>query len=251
MDLFVVASNLLFIAVGSAVGARLLARALRLRTFPEAALGTGLLSFAGIAQPCTIAGSLAGAGHPEVKAAFAIATAAFSALAVIAVFAFTWQVFRRNERWAIALAGAGAAVAIAAGIGLVHLAFVRLDPATASAPSGTWVALMTAGFALAFGWTGVESLAYWRRVRRRARVGLGDAVVANRFLLWGAGCAIGFAIELALAALALGGASFSANALPRLLISVTGLVNAAVWLLSFTPPAAYARWIERRAAARS
>jgi hypothetical protein len=249
VDLFVAASNLLFIAAGSAVGVRLLARARRLRAFPEEALGTGLVSFAGVAQPCTIAGSLAGASHPEWKAAFSIATAVFSALAVVAVFAFTWRVFRPRERWALGLAGAGSALAIAAAIGLVRLAFVRLDPAHATAPSASWVALMTVGFALAFGWTSAESLSYWERLRRRVRVGLGDAVVANRFALWGTGCAIGFAIELGLAGLAIGGASFSTNALPRLLISVTGLVNAAVWFLSFTPPAAYARWIERRAAA--
>jgi hypothetical protein len=36
-------------------------------------------------------------------------------------------------------------------------------------------------------WGSIEALHYWRMLRRRMRLGLADAVVANRFLLWGIG----------------------------------------------------------------
>jgi hypothetical protein len=87
-------------------------------------------------------------------------------------------------------------------------------------------------------------------MRRQARLGLGDPVVASQILLWGvASTAIAVMVGLWGLAPHLGYASvldwsagtFAANAL--------GLVGAGSLHLAFMPPAAWRRWIERRSTA--
>jgi hypothetical protein len=46
-----------------------------------------------------------------------------------------------------------------------------------------WIGFLTREGALA--WMAVESLRYWRLLRRRLALGLSDALVTNRFALWG------------------------------------------------------------------
>lgn len=247
MATFAVLSTLLFITVGTLVGVRLLVRAARLRTVPEAALGVALFSFAAVAQPSMIAAGLIAARAANAAVGLALLSNAAAVVSVTALFAFTWRVFRADARWAMGLAALGASVAVFAGVGTSLLLIANgSDPTPAQ--SGRWTALTSVSFALAFGWAGIEALTYWVRARRRARIGLGDPVVTNRFALWGTGSTIALVLDLGLGALALAGADFARDALPRLLISVSGLANAVVWFLSFAPPAAYSRWIAARAA---
>ena len=244
---FAVLSTLLFITAGTLVGVRLLVRAARLRTVPEAALGVALFSFATVAQPSVIAAGLLSARAPDAALGLALLGNAAAVVSVTALFAFTWRVFRADARWAMVLAVLGSCVAVFAGAGTWRL-LLGSGSEVAPAESGPWTALTSVSFAMAFGWAGIEALGYWVRARRRARIGLADPVVANRFALWGTGSTIALVLDVALGVLALSGADFARDALPRLLISVSGLANAIVWFLSFTPPAAYARWIAARAA---
>lgn len=246
MATFAVLSTLLFITAGTLVGVRLLVRAARQRTVPEAALGVALFSFAAVVQPSLIAAGVFAARAPDAALGFALLGNAAAAVSVTALFVFTSRVFRAGARWAMALAVFGSCVAVFAGTGS-SLLLIGSGSELSLAEAGRWTALMSASFGLAFGWTGIEALICWVRARRRARIGLGDPVVANRFALWGAGSTIAFGLDVALAMLALSGADFARDALPRLLISVSGLANAVVWFLSFTPPAAYSRWIAARA----
>jgi hypothetical protein len=103
-------------------------------------------------------------------------------------------------------------------------------------------------------WACFESLRYWRRMRRRAEVGLADPVVANRFALWAIWT--GAFAGLPLAALVLrvvlpmtvpdAQDPAAADALItstigklRALLAVTGLVGVVALVLSFFPPAWY------------
>jgi hypothetical protein len=101
----------------------------------------------------------------------------------------------------------------------------------------------------AFLWAGLESLRYAGMMRRQARLGLGDPVVAAQIRLWGV-AATANSLMLVFWAMAphLGHASvqdwstgmFAANAL--------GLVGAGSLHLAFLSPAAWRRWIAERAA---
>jgi hypothetical protein len=112
-----------------------------------------------------------------------------------------------------------------------------------------WDPVAVAGFALAFGWMAVESLRYHALLRRRLALGLADPVVTNRFLVWGAGAAATSVLVLLLMGLYLQGITLLANSLSAsVLVTVSGLVMSVVPWLTFAPPAAYLRFVSRRAA---
>jgi hypothetical protein len=105
-------------------------------------------------------------------------------------------------------------------------------------------------YAVTFGWASLESLRYYGVMRRRRSLGLVDPVVANRFLVWGAGggssCLLTFALSVVIAT-----RSEIAIADPFVswfLVSA-GFLNALFWWLTFAPPTSYQRWIRGGAAA--
>jgi len=250
VDLFVALAMLVFIVVGGAVGVRILRRSRADRSLPELAVGTALLAFAGITQPLAITRVvLVGQIPLAVSGLLQIGSTLGSAYTVLALYVFTWRVFRPDARWAVLVFAGGSAVGLWANTGLALIYFY--DASLSPALAGRWIGVSALSYAVCFGWASLESLAYWVALRRRLRLGLADALVVNRFLLWGLGCGFGLAIDVWLGSLAFAGVDFGLELLPRLLVSLSGLVNATCWFLGFTPPAAYARWIRGRHAARA
>ena len=99
---------------------------------------------------------------------------------------------------------------------------------------------------LAYLWSAVESLRYWRLMLRRASLGLADPVATNRFLLWGlAGSAmvVGAGSNL-LASIATPLSVLHPAAL--LVTSVCGFTNTVALVLTFVPPARYTDWVRAR-----
>ena len=75
-----------------------------------------------------------------------------------------------------------------------------------------------------------------------------DPVLTNRFLVWGAGAAATSMLVLLLAGLYLQGVTLmSGSLLASALVAASGLVNAVVPYLTFTPPVAYLRFVQMRA----
>ncbi len=130
---------------------------------------------------------------------------------------------------------------------------------------GVWLAnLLTGGFAIsdrfiwsnyalaslrvaALVWCAGESLHYWQLMRRRLRIGLADPVLTNRFLLWGIG--VGSA-SCAIMVTIFGMAASRDGAIPattEIYMCALGLVEALCFLVAFSPPAFYRRFLERRA----
>lgn len=159
---------------------------------------------------------------------------------MIGCYVFTARVFRPG-RAGVAVAAAGALLLATSWIG--H----GIEPGWPGARShGAWYFLGLATRAAAFVWCAAEAFAYWARLRRRLRIGLADAVVANRMWLWGTSSlliALGFAV-FAAGTLSAGGV----NAAPVVLtVSAIGLLAAAAMTLAFFPPAFYLRWLGRQA----
>ena len=224
------------------MGVRILQRARQHRSLPEMAIGTALVAFAGVTQTFSIARVALEAqiGAPA-SIALQLGATAGSSLALLALYVFTWRVFRPDARWAVLLFAGGSALGLWAGAAMAAISFyaVGVPPVL----TGRWIALSALSYAICFGWTALESLLYHARLRLRLRLGLADPLLVNRFLLWGGACSIAFAIDFALIVQALAGVDFNHAPLPRLLVSASGLVNAIAWSLSFTPPAWYARWL--------
>jgi hypothetical protein len=173
--------------------------------------------------------------------------------AVVCLAAFTWQVFRRESAWARnAVVGFGLAVAVAILAGASSLG--------ASAGSAPQAIAFNAVGALALLWAFCECVVYYSTMRRRRAVGLADPLVTNRFFLWSVwtgtiGLNSLFTTGLRVAIWSSGaGAVMSAGGDPGgdwlawiafakglvLIIAPTALIS--VWL-SFSPPAAYRRWL--------
>jgi hypothetical protein len=96
------------------------------------------------------------------------------------LYVFTWLTFRRDDAWARALVGAVVAVMVAGYIGIAISGDFVLSLVPGVAYWITWAARTSV-----FLWLLIESFRYWSLLRRRLRLGLVDALVANRFLLWG------------------------------------------------------------------
>jgi hypothetical protein len=115
-------------------------------------------------------------------------------------------------------------------------------------PVPGWDTASVVSFALTFGWTALESLRYHGMLRRRQALGLADPVLVNRFLVWGGGAAATCLLVLLLAGLYLQGVTLMAGSLlASTLVAASGVVNAVVPYLTFTPPAAYLRFVRVRA----
>ena len=81
-------------------------------------------------------------------------------------------------------------------------------------------------------------------MRRRLRLGLADALVTNRFLLWGLGIgAAGFGSLISVVVQVASGVSMSELPLLTLSNSMFGLVAAVLMWVAFVPPAAWRRYI--------
>ena len=244
LDLFVGLSSLIFVVVGTAVGVRILLRARANRSLPELAIGIALVSFAGVTQAFSIARvALEDRIGPGATIALQLGATAGSSLALLGLYVFTWRVFRPEARWAVLLFAGGSALGLWAGAAMAAVSFYAVGAPPVL--TGGWIALAALSYAICFGWGAVESLLYHGRLR----LGLADPLLVNRFLLWGSACSIAFVIDVALMALALQHVDFNHAPLPKLLVSASGLVNAAAWYLGFTPPAWYVRWARGGAAA--
>jgi hypothetical protein len=236
----------LYIVTGILVGVRLLRMAVRSKRLPEAALGTTLFCFAALSQPAAILAEVArqqGAAGASGIAGIVSWFGTFAALAGLAVF--TWQTFRRAERWAAALCFASIgvdAIAIGGLIRNIHLGI--LEPAA----NGPGIALSCVVFAVIFGWGAVEGLMAWSAARKRERLGLADSVVTNRFWLWSVSSLGGLVADLILIPLVLSGADLTKDAAPQLAVAGSALLNAVCWFLAFAPPPVYRRWLAVRGA---
>jgi hypothetical protein len=96
------------------------------------------------------------------------------------LYVFTWHTFRRGEAWARTLVGVVAVVMVAGYAGTAISGDFELSVLPGFAYWITWAARTSV-----FLWLLIESYRYWGLLRRRLHLGLADALVTNRFLLWG------------------------------------------------------------------
>lgn len=156
---------------------------------------------------------------------------------------FTLNVFRRDSLWAkwlVALTVAFLGACVAAYI----VEVMGPNPRPLEEIPAYAVALSIPA-AIASFWTTFESLAYYRQLKLRLRLGLAENGVTNRVLLWGLMMlAAGTALVLNIGTMLTG----SYLSPPVVLISsILGLVDASCLFLAFQPPGWYRRWLERSA----
>jgi hypothetical protein len=244
MQVLAAAAIGLLVAASIAVGFRLLALHRRSGAAPELLLGLMLLLSVGVGYPLLIAADRAGpdAIRPLLVVSALGVNAGFGML-----YVFTWRVFRPQALWARLFAGAGVLAMAASAAWRCHYTITQADPRIGIEVIGQSLA-QTATVVAAYGWTAFESLRYWGLMRRRARIGLAEPEVANRFLLWGLmSLFVTAGVLLNSIAMARGIAVFQS---PSILLasSTTGLAQAILLVLAFLPPRFYSNWVRARAA---
>lgn len=228
--------------VGLAVGVRLLAMWSRTRALPELAIGIGF--FVGVLFgfiPETLVYSTDLLPAPWVKPTVVLAEISIR-VCVLSLLVFTWRVFRPDALYArVLVTGLAGALVLSLVMAPFGVKFSPDDAQTTWAISSFWART------LVLVWGTVESLAYWRKARRRVALGLSEPLVANRFLLWG--------IAMGAAAFIMGSIMiaplFGMDAAGRswlLVESFFGSAAAAAIWLTFFPPRSYAAWIVSRTA---
>ncbi len=238
-----------FVLSCSAVGLRLLWIGAHQRLGPAWSCGLGFTFIALVGQPLTVASGVYDAPVGEVNHALAAAGTLFVAAGLSSFFAFTLTVFRLQSGWGWALA-IGAIVALAvAGFGKIG-ALGSADRAAAAARVGEdWSLALGALSTLCYGWLGSEGLLEWRKSRRRLALGLADAVVSNRFLMWGLFGVSTTLLSAFLLLLQLATAEGSGSLTGQVATTVFGLVSSGTVMLAFFPPEWYVARVRTRAAA--
>lgn len=233
-----------FFVSSLAIGIRLVWLARRNRGLPELLIGLGILGIgpAGFALMVTAMGF---ADRPGV--AFVCLAAAQLAIAVgaMSAYVFNWTVFRRDAAWA-------RAVIVVAALLFAASFFGRFVVGSYSLPMRLdfWTQVGSFNLIVCLLWGSLESLRYYGIMRRRARLGLADPLLTNRFLLWGLGigsAGVGSLIGNVVM-IARGSAMVELDGL-TLSNSLFGLASAVLMWIAFLPPAAYRRWIAERASA--
>lgn len=230
------------------VAIRLLWLARRTRALPEAALGAMLLCLMGIGYPlAVVAQAESTLGLTACKWLQGVSNGLID-VGLGLPLVFTWSVFRRRSRtaWILCLVGAAAlathwvaAIYILAGLDHMAAAVERL--------SG-WAQIPLSVGAIGFTWSAVESLRYRGLLARRASLGLGDPVVANRLALWGVMGLVTALGALANCAFLLLRIDVIADPLALAVTSCTGIVQATLLWLAFLPPRRYLGWVSEGAA---
>jgi hypothetical protein len=242
--------QLLFIVTVTVVGARMLMLARRTHGRHELLMGAGMILVGAVGTPINVASGF-GRTVGEMSLPLWIAANFATQIGIGLIYAFTWQVFRPSETWGKAVV-LGGIVFMVAGLVTASSALAGAAPEASSplvARNGLFVGMI--GYSGCFLWSAVEGLVQHAHARRRMALGLADAVVTNRFLLWGV---------FGLTATGINLASITANALgvdptrsPIVLIplGVLGLAASVAMYLAFLPPAGYLQLVRARTAARA
>lgn len=235
--LLAVLAGLSFVVVGAIVGVRMLLLARRTGGQPERILGTSLCALVFVTIPCITVGFGLHLGPVWLeKLLFVLGLLPMIGFAA-AIPAFTAQVFRPYSSWAwslVLLAALLAATGVAGTI-LTRLPVWELDRVV----SPVWSIMLVGTFVLGLAWSGLESLHYHVKLRRRLALGLVEPVVCNRFFLWGfGGLGAVFGIVVVIVSLLLGWRVVT-HPIPILGIAFSGFSLSITWWLAFLPPAAY------------
>jgi hypothetical protein len=232
--------------VSLAVGFRLLGLARRNRRFPELALSLETLLMPALGYPTLmLAVALEAQGLPGVVPVFFVAISATMVAGLMNYF-FTWRVFRPDQAWAGVACGLATWFLLApVGAMAVHVGQGGTEAAIQNA--GGWAFMPIATGLCGMAWTSVESFRYYLSSRRRVRLGLADASVCNRFLLWALASGGWVCVSALAGVVMLLGINPLSHGLFTLCVGVTGLMNSVCMALCFMPPERYLAWLRRSA----
>lgn len=174
-----------FVLTCAAVGVKLIALAIRSGGLAVWSCGLAFSLIAFLGYPLPVIAGIGRGTIAELNLPLATVGAYASAGGMCCFFVFTAHVFRSGVPWARALAALLAAAYL--GVTTASTYALAVAPRAALSFDVNWpygIAIQTLCL-VCFAWISAEGLLQWRKSKRRLEIGLGDAVVSNRFLLWG------------------------------------------------------------------
>jgi hypothetical protein len=244
MELLAAIGGGAFVVVSLVIGIRVMWLARRTRGLPEFAMALGLLLMGGLGYPVLILAQFGSFLPDGARVLLIFVHLVFHAVAMPAVAVFNWRVFRPREAWAKGFVIAVCLAVLACFVGQ------GVDPgyrALALRGERVWFLYAQIGVVV-FLWSAIESLRYFARLRKRQKIGLADAVVANRFLLWGVGTLCAASVTTITQILQTMGIDTNGTPAGAAAIAPLGLIASGTLWLAFLPPARYSRWVTARAA---
>lgn len=235
-------SMLLFIAACSSVGVRLLWLGKAGAGRPALLCGNGFCLIGILGFPLGVLSGQGLAPIAQVNLPLAAISLLANLLGIACFFLFTVRVFRPTALWAHTLAGAAIACTAMACVAIVGALAVAPGSASSFAVTWGWSAVFQAACVLCFGWMSVEGLSAWWKSRRRLALGLSDAVVSNRLLMWGVFGSSTTLMCTVLLLVQLSGQPTATSALAQLSQALFGVLGGAAVTLAFSSrPADLAR----------
>ncbi len=236
---------LLFIVTVSVVGVRMLLLARRTRRHHELLIGAGMVLIGMIGYPLSFA---SGFGKPvgHMSLPIWILSTVITQTGITLIYAFTWQVFRPADAWGKAIVGLGCLFMLAGLVGASHALATAPPEASSQLVARTWLSVSMVGYCGCFLWSAVEGFVQYGMARKRMALGLVDAVVANRFLLWGLFGLMATGINVASVAGMVLGVDPGQSPLVLIPMGVLGFFASAAIYLAFLPPASYLELVRGR-----
>ncbi len=236
-------SMLVFVGVCSAVGIRLLVLWRRTRGKPELYCGLSFVLLCLVGQPLAFAAGTGRVSVGEVDLVLWCTGTAAVYSGIGFVYAFTAVAFRAEDRRSLLFTRAGACLSGLGYFGALRTLLTAPPEASSFDELFVWNALLQTISCVGFGWTGIEGVLQWRKCRLRARVGLADPLVANRFLLWGIYGGISTTLTLIFLAGQLVGIHTMGSRAVHLATALLGGSAGLTLYVAFFPPPGYARWL--------
>jgi hypothetical protein len=236
-----------FSVVGGVVGLRIRKLAKATGGAPERWVALCLIAICGVAYPLLIGSQVVPAG--AVRVALLSLGVGIAHIGIAAIFLFTWSAFRAGVGWIRWPLAAAIAAMAAHWLGVTAVLWDARESAGSMADmSAIWSLFPSLVSGAGFAWTGIEALRYWPLLRRRRALGLADALVVNRVLLWGLVGVSSTIINVNNILAIVRGVNTMMDPGTALVTAVLGCFNAAALFLAFLPPASYARWVRGGAA---
>jgi hypothetical protein len=236
MQIVAAACLLLYVAVTTLAGARLVWAGRKPGRVPERLLGGGAMLIGTVGLPMSVASGFGG-DATAVHVPLWVVSELVTQIGVVCLYAFVQQVFRPRVGWARQLVLA-AAIVLPVGLAAASVGLVRATPGTLSVvATGPALLLCQLVYAGAFVWSALEGFSQHRDARKRMAIGLADPVVANRFLLFAIFGVAGAGIVLANAAAVVLERNIATSLVVVVPAGVLSLVAAAAMFLAILPPA--------------
>jgi len=239
-------SMLMFCVVSWVLAIRLLRLARRTHETPEIALALSYLFIAGIGYPMCAAsvGAIESLGPDHARFLLSLGTVIIRA-GLAAMLVFAWQSLRPTSswaKWACLLGSLAVTVNAVQSIIAFHSASsFEVVARTVGSDSATIQIIVIS--MLIYAWPAVESLRYYRLLKRRRSLGLAEPIVVNRFLLWGVACSSSVVVNIMNLVVALRGLNIMDNPTALVGSSLMGVLASVLLIFAFLPPAWYMSFV--------